>query len=142
LVLGALRPRARDVPATRRFRARATYLALALATIVFGLGVHSYGGVLRPGLRDFVGDALWAVMIMWWVGAIAPGASRRIRILAALVICFGVEASQLYHTATLDALRTTVVGQLVLGSGFDPRDLVAYTLGVLIAGLIDRAVVR
>lgn len=127
---------------TFRFRARATYLALALATIVLGLGVHWYGGVLRSGFRDFVGDALWAVMIMWWVGAIAPGASRRVRILAALLICFAVEASQLYHTATLDALRTTVVGQLVLGSGFDPRDLAAYTLGVLVAALIDRAGVR
>ena len=34
--------------------------------------------------------------------------------------------SQLYHTPTLDAIRATQAGQLVLGSGFDPRDLAAY----------------
>ncbi len=31
---------------------------------------------------------------------------------------------------TLDAWRATTLGHLVLGSGFDPRDLVAYALGV------------
>ncbi len=109
---------------------------------MLGLAVHWRGGPLGPTLRDVLGDALWAAMIAWWVGALAPGASLRIRALGALSLCFGVEVSQLYHTTALDALRGTVAGQLVLGSGFDPRDLVAYTLGVLVAAFLERSLIR
>ena len=78
-------------------------------------------------------------MVAWWIGAIAPGASLRIRAATALAICVAVEMSQLYHTTMLDALRRTTAGSLMLGSGFDPRDLVAYTLGVLFAVILERA---
>jgi hypothetical protein len=129
-------------PSSHRLLTRALYIALALGTIVLGLAVHWRGGPLGPTLRDVLGDALWAAMIAWWVGALAPGASLRIRALGALSLCFGVEVSQLYHTTALDALRGTVAGQLVLGSGFDPRDLVAYTLGVLVAAFLERSLIR
>jgi hypothetical protein len=55
-----------------------------------------------------------------------------------LAICFAVELSQLYHAPALDALRETTAGHLVLGSGFDPRDLIAYAAGVCAAALVDR----
>jgi hypothetical protein len=50
--------------------------------------------------------------------------------------------SQLYHAPALDALRATRAGHLVLGSGFDARDLAAYTAGVAAAVLLERAVRR
>ena len=81
-------------------------------------------------------------MVAWLVGAAAPGAPLRLRAAAALAICAGVEMSQLYHTTALAALRRTTAGQLVLGSGFDPRDLMAYTLGVLVAAFLERGVVN
>ena len=81
-------------------------------------------------------------MIAWWIGALAPSASLRVRVPWALALCVGVEVSQLYHTTALDALRSTTMGQLVLGSDFDPRDFVAYALGVLVAAFIERAVIR
>ena len=118
-----------------------SYIALALATIAVGLGVHWYGDVLGPTLQDVLGDSLWAAMIAWWIGAAVPQASLRVRAGVALALCFSVEVSQLFHTPALDALRSTTAGQLVLGSGFDPRDLVAYTLGVLAAVLLERTVV-
>jgi hypothetical protein len=110
--------------------------------MALGLGVHWRGGVLGSTLRDVLGDALWATMVAWWIGALAPAASLRIRSTAALAICAGVEVSQLYHSAVVDALRSTTTGSLILGSGFDPRDLVAYALGVLLAVIIERAAVR
>jgi hypothetical protein len=76
-------------------------------------------------------------MIAWLVAALVPAASVRNRGFAALVICFVVEVSQLYHTPALDALRRTTVGALTLGSGFDSRDLLAYALGVLAATLFE-----
>ena len=116
---------------------RAWYAALALGTIALGLGVHWYGDIFGPTLRDVLGDALWAAMIAWCVAVLVPTASLRLRSVVALAICFVVEVSQLYHTPALDALRRTTAGQLTLGSGFDPRDLCAYALGVLAAALFE-----
>jgi hypothetical protein len=121
---------------------RVSYVLLALGTIALGLAVHFHGDALGPVWRDVVGDALWAAMIVWWIAALFPGASVRERGGAALAICFAVEVSQLYHTPALDALRRTTLGQLTLGSGFDPRDLAAYTLGVLAAMLFERSLQR
>lgn len=121
---------------------RATFVALALGTIALGLAVHRFGAAFGPGGRDVLGDALWAMMIAWWVGALAPAAALRARIGVAFAVCVVVEVSQLVHTPALDALRRTAAGQLVLGSGFDPRDLAAYALGVLGAAALERAVRR
>ncbi|HEV7994083.1 MAG TPA: DUF2809 domain-containing protein [Gemmatimonadaceae bacterium] len=116
---------------------RASYLALVGITIAAGLMVHRNGHVLGAATQDVVGDALWAMMIVWAVGALAPTARLVVRGASALAICWLVELSQLYHTPGLDAVRRTLAGRLVLGSGFDPRDLVAYAGGVLVAMLLE-----
>ena len=125
-------------------RTRLPYIALALGTIVLGLTVNQGGAALGlgPVLRDVLGDALWAAMIVWWLGAVAPAASPSRRGAVAMAICVAVELSQLVHTPALDAVRRTTLGHLVLGSGFDPRDLVAYAAGVLAAVLLERAATR
>jgi hypothetical protein len=119
--------------------ARHWYLTLGVMTIAIGLAVHGLGLGLGARARDIVGDALWAAMMFWWVSLIAPGAGLRIRAAVALGICFAVEASQLYHSPGIDAVRETTMGRLVLGSGFDPRDFAAYFIGVLVALIADRA---
>ena len=105
-------------------------MALAFGTICLGLLVHLRGTVLSPVVRDVSGDALWAMMIAWFTGAHAPRATVASRGVAAYVVCAAVELSQVFHAPTLDAVRATTAGHLVLGSGFDPRDLVAYAFGV------------
>ena len=132
-------PRSRGLESAR---ARGVYVALALGTIGVGLLVHWHGLGLGPTARDVLGDALWAVMVAWWVGALAPGARLGVRSAVALAVCVAVEVSQLAHTPALDALRRTRAGHLVLGSGFDPRDLAAYALGVAGAALLVRTVAR
>jgi uncharacterized protein DUF2809 len=116
---------------------RLRYAGLALATIAVGLCVHRTDGMLTSAVRDKLGDALWAAMIVWWISAFVPSAALRVRIIAALTVCFVVEGTQLYHTEVLDSARRTMAGHLVLGSGFDVLDLLAYTLGVLVAGLLE-----
>jgi hypothetical protein len=128
--------------ASRRLRRRAAYVALAVLTIALGLLVHRRGEALAPSVQDILGDALWAAMMMWWVSAIAPAASLRARVASALAVCFAVEFSQLYHTPALDRLRDTGAGHLVLGSDFDPRDLAAYTIGVLAVGAVEGGAIR
>lgn len=123
-------------------RARTRYVALAVGTIALGLAVHGRGDALSPVVRDVLGDALWAAMATWWISAIAPAMRLAWRAAVALAFCFAVEASQLVHLPALDALRRTTVGHVVLGSGFDYRDLAAYTAGVLAAVLVERAIER
>ena len=122
-------------------RIRAIYLVLALVTIAVGLLVHLRATVLGPAVRDATGDALWAAMVTWWAGALAPAARPAARGVAAYAICLSIEVSQLYHTPAVDAVRATLVGKLVLGSGFDPRDLAAYAIGVASAVLLDIALI-
>ena len=122
-------------------KVRLTYIALALATIAVGLLVHEHGAPLGPTARDALSDALWAAMIAWWVGALVPGARLAVRSGTAYAICASVEVSQRYHTPALDAIRATIVGQLVLGSGFDARDLASYAFGVAAAALLEATVV-
>lgn len=119
---------------------RTAYVAAAVGTIALGLWVHRGGISLGAGTRDVLGDALWAAMMAWWVGAAEPGVTLLARSAVAFGICVAVELSQLIHTPAIDALRETAVGHLVLGSGFDPRDLLAYAAGVSVAALLERLV--
>jgi uncharacterized protein DUF2809 len=114
-------------------RKRARYFALAIGTIVVGIIIHLGGGFLPPTVRDVFGDALWAMMIVWWMGVAAPHLALRTRGLMAFAVCIAVELSQLYQTPFLDALRRTLLGHLVLGNGYDPRDFLAYGVGVALA---------
>lgn len=114
-------------------RSRFAYLALALLTISAGLIVHRSTHMLTPVPRDVIGDALWAMMMVWWIGVLRPRAPARAKAAVAFAICVLVEASQLIHGPAIDRLRASTAGHLVLGSGFDPRDFAAYALGVLVA---------
>jgi hypothetical protein len=121
---------------------RATWLTAALGWIAVGLGLHRFGFGLSPRLRDATGDALWAAMMFAWVGVLVPRQRIRVRGPVAVGICWAVEFSQMYHTPMLDAWRDTTLGSLVLGTDFDARDLVAYTIGVLIAASLEIAMRR
>jgi hypothetical protein len=124
-----------------RIVSRITYLALAAATIALGLWVHLGAKTLDTDTRDVLGDALWGAMIAWFVGAVAPRGPLFARSGVALGICVAVELSQLVHTSSIDAIRSSTIGHLVLGSGFNPRDLVAYAIGVTTAMVLERMTV-
>ena len=115
---------------------------MALACVVLGLAVNRFGLGLAPPLRDAAGDALWATMIFAWLGILLARHSVRVRAVLAIVLCWSVELSQLYHTAILDAWRQTTLGRLTLGVGFDVRDLAAYAVGVLIGVTLEVAMHR
>jgi hypothetical protein len=122
---------------TETSRLRVRYSALAGLTIVVGLLVHTYGAGAGRVAQDVLGDALWGAMIAWGIGALAPNTRLVARSAAAYAWCVAVETSQLYHAPTIDAIRATWPGHLVLGSGFDARDLGSYALGVACAALAD-----
>lgn len=121
---------------------RIAFAAAACVIIALGLLVHLRGSALSPDARDIAGDALWAAMIACWVGALVPRAPIGARAIAAYGWCVLTEMSQLYHAPAVDAIRASRLGHLVLGSGFDPRDLASYAAGVIIAVGIEWIVGR
>jgi hypothetical protein len=121
---------------------RIRYLLLCIATIAAGLAIHLGGAALPVAVRDIAGDALWAAMIFWMAAVIAPAAQRRWLMLAAIAISFAVELSQLVRADWLETWRSTTLGHLILGSDFDARDLLAYSVGVVAAALLDLFLMR
>ena len=117
-------------------RIRLLHAAAALATIALGLALRGLRRALPPTLGDVLGDALWAAMMFWWMGALAPRASWRTRALAALAVAWLVEIAQLWRAPWLVALRGSRLGHLVLGADFDARDLLAYAAGVACAAAL------
>ena len=59
-------------------------------------------------------------------------------VLLSLLFSFGIEFSQLYQADWINAIRHTMLGALVLGKGFLFADLVRYTVGIIIAALLDK----
>ena len=118
---------------------RRDYLGLAIATIAVGLTVHLEGDALGARAQDVSGDALWAMMMMWWVSVLLPRVRAVTRGVLAYGACVTVECSQLVHARGLEAIRATRLGHLVLGSDFDARDLAAYFAGVCIAVALSLA---
>lgn len=123
-------------------RRRLAHAAAALATIALGLTLRARGDALPAAAVDVLGDALWAAMVFWWIGALAPRAPTPARAAIALAIAVAVEVSQLWRAPWLVALRGTRLGHLVLGADFDARDLAAYAAGVACAAALAAALGR
>ena len=92
---------------------------------------------LSPFLKKYGGDAWWAVMVYFGVRSLAP--HWRLWSSAALALCiaYAVEFSQLLHAPWLDSFRRTIPGALILGNTFNPGDLPAYLVGVLLGWMLD-----
>lgn len=117
-------------------RNRILYVALVILTMALGILSRKV-----PGLPDFIGlyagDTLWALMVFLGIAFLFKKLPTRYVVLMALVFAFGIEGSQLYHAPWIDALRATTLGGLVLGYGFLWSDLVCYTIGILLGGILD-----
>jgi hypothetical protein len=123
-------------------RSRAVQAGLVVATIVLGLASRRYAAFLPSWLAKNAGDALYATMMFWGIGLLLPRASTRAVALLSIAFCFAIEASQLVHTAGLDAVRATRPGALVLGSGFHALDLLCYVVGAALGAAIELAARR
>ncbi|HEX8349044.1 MAG TPA: DUF2809 domain-containing protein, partial [Hymenobacter sp.] len=112
-------------------RNRKLYAFLILATVVLGLASRKLGAYLPAFLAAYAGDTLWALLVFWLIGFLfISQASRRVATMAA-AFSFAIELSQLYHVGSLDQLRATTAGALVLGRGFLWSDLLCYATGII-----------
>ncbi len=112
---------------------RLLYLGCAISLIPIGMASRTYGNTF---VKLYFGDVLWAMMIYFGLKILLPNQSKKVAYLA-LVFCFLIEFSQLYHAPWIDAIRNNRLGGLVLGFGFLWSDLVCYSLGIGLGYCID-----
>jgi len=120
-------------------RARWRYALAILGTIVAGLASRAYAADLPWWLAKNAGDALYATMVFWGLGVVAPRARTSRVALAALAFCVAIELTQRFHAPWIDAVRATTPGRLVLGQGFHAFDLVCYVIGVALGVALELA---
>ncbi len=111
-------------------RNRVVYALFTIVIIILGLSSRKFAFALPHLLNDYLGDALWALMIFTGFGFLFPKTETKKLAFISLMFCYGIEASQLYHAEWIDSIRATTLGGLVLGYGFLWSDVVAYTIGV------------
>lgn len=113
------------------------FLAVAFV-IILGLASRKYGDILPSFLAEHAGDALWGMMVYFGFRLLFNQNSIYLAILISIICSFGIEFSQLYQANWINQLRSTLLGALVLGKGFLIVDLFRYTIGIIIAALIDQ----
>lgn len=111
-------------------RNRVVYALFTIVIIILGLSSRKFAFALPHLLNDYLGDALWALMIFTGFGFLFPKTETKKLAFTSLMFCYGIEVSQLYHAEWIDSIRATTLGGLVLGYGFLWSDVVAYTIGV------------
>ncbi len=62
--------------------------------------------------------------------------------ITSLLICYGIEFSQLCQATWINELRPTLFGRYLLGQGFLWSDILAYTCGVFVAFIIERIALK
>jgi hypothetical protein len=117
-------------------RPRLRLLATALAVIPLGLLTRA--DLPLPYLiAAYGGDTLYATLVYLLAALLWPRAAPWRLGLLTFGLCLAIEISQLAHPPWLDALRATLPGRLVLGSGFLWSDLACYAAGTLLGAALD-----
>ncbi len=124
--------------AARPLARRIVLVVLAATTVAAGLIVHRAG---RGEAADIAGDALYAVLIYLLVAFLLPRLRAWRVALLAFAVCAAIELFQLTGLPRVWSAAFPPIG-LVLGSGFDARDLVVYAAAAVVAGLVDMGLSR
>lgn len=119
-------------------RVRSRWQLSIAVVLVVGAGLASRSFALFPASwGKYPGDALWATMILLAIALFRPAISPLKLAVIALVVSYAVEFSQIYQGAWANSVRSTRIGHLVFGSGFDWVDLGAYAIGVFMGYVSD-----
>lgn len=118
---------------TMRFDIRYAALTLALLLTEIAIALFVRDAIVRP----YVGDALAVVLVYTGLRTIT-----RLDVLPAVLLALAtaivIEFGQYFHLLDHIGLAGNRWARIILGSGFDRRDFVAYAAGALIVLLAER----
>lgn len=117
---------------------RIGYLIAVIITIILGLASRKWSLLLPSFVAQNAGDMLWAMMVYFGFRLLLVRKSTLSAIWLSFLFSFGIEFSQLYQGDWINQIRGTTLGALILGKGFLVEDLVRYTVGIIIATVLDK----
>ena len=109
----------------------------ALLTVCCGILVRANKQLFPQLINIWLGDALYAFMMFYIIAFFFTCRPAKTKGLTALIVCYGIELSQLYQAGWINTIRHTLPGRLILGSGFLWSDLMAYLAGIGAAFCVD-----
>ena len=113
------------------------YFILTLIVITLGITSRKI-----EGFPLFIGDTLYAVMIYFGLRMLLVNIDIKKTAIVTLLFCFGIEFLQLCNVEWMLEIRRTTLGHYALGQGFLWSDLGYYTLGIVMAFLIDASWIK
>jgi hypothetical protein len=114
-----------------------TTLLLLIITIPIGLAVRLLPLGLPWFLYKYLGSALWAVALYWFLATLLPKLRPRATAIIAILIATLLELSRLIPIAPIDTFRLTFAGKILLGRYFSVKNIVAYLLAIALAVTFD-----
>jgi len=111
------------------------YAALTLALLVTEILIALF--VRDAIVRPYVGDALAVVLVYAGLRAITRLGVVPATLLA-LLTAVAIEFGQYFHLLDHIGLSGNRWARIILGSGFDPQDFVAYAAGAIVVLLAER----
>ena len=113
------------------------YAIALLIVVLLGLGSRKFPDEIPLFLSRHAGDALWGSMVYLGFRLLLTQHRRILSLGLSLLFSFGIEFSQLYQAEWINGIRDTLLGSLILGSGFLWVDLIRYTAGIAIVSIIE-----
>ena len=126
------------------YLARIRFLAAAMAVIVCGLSLRTFGyDVGLPFVAvKYGGSVLWGAMVYLLLATVFPYRWRGYEVHAAIIAAILVELVRLVHFPALDGFRATTSGALLLGRVFSLWNIVCYIAGIGAAAIMAGRVWR
>jgi hypothetical protein len=114
-----------------------TALLLLLISIPIGLAVRLLPLHLPWFLYKYLGSALWAIALYWFLATLLPKLRPRAVAALAILIATLLELTRLIPFAPIDAFRLTVAGKILLGRYFSVKNIAAYILAITLTAALD-----
>jgi hypothetical protein len=111
---------------------------LLLITIPIGLAVRLLPLGLPWFLYKYLGSALWAAALYWFLAALLPKLRPAVVATLTIIIATLLELSRLIPIAPVDTFRLTFPGEILLGRFFSVKNIVAYILAIALTATLDR----
>ncbi len=107
------------------------FIILFLVELCIALFVHDR--IIRP----FVGDVLVVVLIYFFLKIFWNAPNWKVA-LVVLIFAFSVEILQYFNIVELLGLEGNPILATIIGRTFDPKDLLAYSIGFLLIVFFDK----
>lgn len=109
-----------------------------ISLLIIGLGLLTRWPAFGHHMfLKYLGSALWGSLIYCAAIILWPRANSRKLAIGSAVFSAIIEFSQLWHTPSLDTIRDTTIGVLLIGKYFSWWDIASYFVGILIALIVD-----